>query len=228
MVDQWNKQFDLSTIPPYERDNNIIFVLGYKTDEDGNRDVKRFSIPRSDGQKIFPKIMDVMSDNTKTAQEKTIEMIKSFSQFSPVDGMPQLGGSFGNALTGLRTNKDWRGYDIVPQSTINGPNRAQVSKSTSPTIRGLTETVAKLTGQTEYEDGKIDLSPKKTEFLVKTLGGGVGTEILKGIDAVANYKKTGKINMSKLPGASVLYREDAMSVDPKISEQNKELEKLIS
>lgn len=225
MVDQWNKRFDLSRIPEYERDNNIILVLGEKTDEDGNKDIKRISIPRSDGQKIFPKIMEAMMDETKTAAEKTAQMVKSFAQFSPVDGMPQLGGSFGNAITGLRTNKDWRGYDIVPQSSIDGPNRSQVSKSTSPTIRKGTEFLAKLTGQTETSDGAIDLSPKKTEFLAKTIGGGVTTQILKGADAAFNYADTGELNMSKLPGVDVAYREDALPVDPKIVEQNKEFEK---
>lgn len=235
MVDQWNKQFDMSRIPEHERDNNLIFVIRETKDpETGKSDLVRFSIPRADGQKVFPMMMQALQDDTKTTPEKAMTMLKSLAEFTPVDQVPKLGGAFMNTIDGLNTNKDWRGYDIVPASQLNAPNRAQKSASTSPTIVKATDALAKLTGQTEFKDGAIDLSPKKTEFIIKTLGGGVTTKALQGIDAAAGLMTNGKppgasdfgidAIMSKIPGPGEILKSGQLSVDPEMAKQQADIE----
>lgn len=240
MVDQWNKKFDLSRIPEHERDNNLIFAIGeIKDPKTGEPYLSRFSIPRADGQKLFPIFMEALQDDTKTTPEKAATILKSLAEFTPVDQYPMLGGALTNTAIGLTFNKDWRGYDIVPASKLSGPNRSHRSENTSPTITKFTDKLADLTGRTEHKDGLIDLSPKRTEFIVKTLGGGVTTKVLKGLDAMKGslsgegfpwlLKPDSPANiaaiMSYIPGPDVITKSDQLSVDPEMAKQQAEIEK---
>ncbi len=235
MVDQWNKKFDMSRIPEHERDNNLIFVIRETKDpETGKPDLIRFSIPRADGQKLFPIFMEALQDDTKTTPEKAATILKSLAEFTPVDQYPMLGGALTNTAIGLTFNKDWRGYDIVPASKLSGPNRSHRSENTSPTITKFTDKLADLTGRTEHKDGLIDLSPKKTEFIVKTLGGGVTTKALQAIDAGVGLMTEGKppgapdfgidAIMSKIPGPGEILKSGQLSVDPEMAKQQAEIE----
>lgn len=164
-----------------ERVDGFPIVLGeYKDKVTGTTKPIYFTVPKGSIQQMESLVRELVTDDSLSPKQRAEDFMIGLARFSPIDSSVDVGGSVAQTLRGLTSNKDWRGYDIVP-SHLNNPETAplmQKRSTTSPTAVGLAEAINKVSG--------VQVSPAKLEFTARTLVPGLGSEAVNLADAARN------------------------------------------
>lgn len=237
----WNAQYgDLEKrISTQEKQDRFVMITGSYKDEAGVERPIYVSLPKGSFGQFVGVLRDAVipnKDDKRTTKERSEDVLAGFIRLAPIDGIPDFGGAIFQTIRGIQSNKDWRGYDIVP-AHLNKPevsDRAKKGKTTSRVVEGITRGISKATGGTDTKEGLIELSPAKVEYVVKTLFSGSGTQAISAADMFYNLVKEGSgkaLNApddsvmgqaSKLPILSSFVRSRGLSVDPTVEKRNVE------
>lgn len=246
LIDAQNARYGdvLNRIAPTERQDNFVLVLGTYEDN-GQKQPLYVRVPKgSIGQMagMVKDAVDPIPGDTRSARERTEDLLIGFTRFSPIQGIPSIGSSFVDTYKGLTTNKDWRNYNIVPEY-LNKPGVSplmQKTKTTSESVTAAVEALNRVTGGSDTTEGKIALSPAKTEFALRTLFSGVGNQAVGVADMLYNLATKGSPVPSNLPDGSALgvasklpilssfIRSRALSTDPQVEQKNIEAARQVS
>lgn len=233
LLDGHNKQFaSNSKIANEDKRLNHIYILREEKDENGEPKPIYLKIPKGEGNRLFSNITALLENENVPWSDKAKRIVNEFASATPLQGevfstggstglpIPIPGGSPVSAMVGVMFNKDWKGNDIVSPNLIGENPLLQRSKSTSNMVKDAADAI--------YENTGIRLSPQKTQYLLKTIGSGLGSQIFsatsKGYDAVtgqAGGQDTSALSsLANKPGFEAFLSDDAKSQPLEVSMAN--------
>lgn len=237
MVNQWNERYGSlkDRISTSDQDNFYPFIFGKYKDQEGNEQPLYVRIPKGQTQQISGVIQSLVeNDNKLTPKEQSHRLLGALFEQSPINQVPEFGGPLLGVLKGLATNKDSRGYSIVPDylNTPETPARFKKRASTSKSIEGITDALSRLTGGTESKEGLIEVSPAQLEFAIQQGIPGLGGQGIDLLDTFRNIARTGSIrpenrvtdsvgaDLAQLPFTSFFVRDKALAAPQYVTERN--------
>lgn len=210
-------------------------IVGKYTDEEGNEQPTYLRIPKGTQQQFAGMVKELVEDDSPmTGKERAEDFMIGLIKMSPVNSVPQLGGSFFSTYNGLQTNKDYRGYSVYPEY-LNKPEipaRQKKRTTTSKSVEAVTDFLSRATGGSDTKEGLLELSPAQVEFGIRTGIPGVGGQIVDTIDMFRNVAKTGSVqpenratdsvagNLARLPFSSYFVKDKALSAPEYVTERN--------
>ncbi len=135
--------------------------------------------------------LEQMQNGERTARETFPTVATAALQaMSPIQGsdpMQALTPTLLRPLEEIATNKDYAGNPIRPEQSpfdkTPTPRSEQAFKSINPAIQGAMRALNRWTGGNPARAGMLDVSPADVEHVLKFIGGGLGANAWKAMEA---------------------------------------------
>jgi len=193
----------------YEKERSLNFVIP------GERE--GFSVPLTFGFNVFPYLGDNINSiirGKKTKASAAIDMGKAFSNaFNPLDSATwaqMVSPTITDTIIQLWENVNWTGAPIRKEQMPFAKKRDSLMyfNSVSDTSREFTEWLNNISGGSYVKPGKIDINPETIDHLISGYTGGLGTDILKTVNAVKTIVSGEIPKASQLPILRRFLREE--------------------